>query len=55
MPYMHAWQRHGKYVGLQLPARAVAGYVAHGHLRQQLGNAEVIGHLQAAFCLWEPH
>ena len=42
VPYMHAWQRHGKHVGLQRPVRAVAGHAAHGKREQHHGKAEVI-------------
>ena len=51
MPYMNAWQRHGKYIRLQRPAQAVAGHAAHGQRQQQHGNAEVISLWQAVFCL----
>ena len=33
-----------KNVGLQRPARAVAGHAAHVQREQQHGKAEVIGH-----------
>ena len=49
------WVTKLKNVGLQRLAQAVAGHAAHGQREQHHGNAEVIGHRQAVFCLWRPH
>ena len=46
-------QRHRKHVGLQRPARAVVGDVAHDQPRRHHGKAEVICHWQPGFQLVE--
>jgi len=55
IPYMYAWQQHGKQIRLQRPAQALAGHAAHGQRQQHHANAEVSGHRQAVFSLWRPH
>ena len=46
-------QRHRKHVGLQQPARAVVGHVAHDQPRRHYGKAEVICYRQPGFQLVE--
>ena len=46
-------QRHRKHVGLQQPARAVVGRVAHDKPRRHYGKAEVICYRQPGFQLVE--
>ena len=46
-------QRHRKHVGLQQPARAVVGDVAHDQPRRHYGKAEVICYREQGFQLVE--
>ena len=46
-------QRHRKHVGLQRPAQAAVGHVAHDQPRRHHGKAEVICYRQPGFQLVE--